>query len=158
MVGLQKQLLKQLHKMLLDVGPYAPAYKHMHETLLEQEARGEPPKVALRFSSGAPPDPRRYNEPTSRDIAIVYTGLHPPPPSNRYATVYARSDDGCGDTRPLSILNEHIDPMTYALLFPCGEKGWCPDLKISPNSGYRWTRRDRCSWQKARTLNKGAGS
>ena len=96
---------------------------------MEQQNRGVTPTVALRFRSGSTPDPRRYNGPTARDIAVVYTGMHPP--TSRDATVYCRSADGCGDTHSLSTLNEHMDPLTYPLLFPYGEKGWCPDLKVS---------------------------
>ena len=78
------------------------------------------PTVTLRFTSGSTPDPRRYNEPSARDVAIVDTGSSPP--SYRAATVYCRSDDGCGDTHRMSTLNEHVDPLTYVLLFPSGRK------------------------------------
>ena len=65
--GLQKPVLLSLHNMLLRldgtgvVNPYAHWYKHMHEKMQEQEARGILPDVALRFRSGSTPDPPRYN-------------------------------------------------------------------------------------------------
>ena len=99
----------------------------MHEQMKQQEARGLLPTVALRFRSGSTPDPRVYNEPSALDVAVVFTGSDPP--SFRAATVYSRSADGCGDTHRMSTLNEHVDPLTYVLLCPYGEKGWCPDLK-----------------------------
>ena len=96
----------------------------------QQAARGVVIDAALRFKSGSTPDPRRYNQPSARDVAVVYTNSDPP--SFRAATVYCRSDEGCGDTHQMSSLNEHVDPLTYPLLFPYGEKGWCPDLKTPP--------------------------
>ena len=83
--GLDKAILIKLHKMLLHLdstgvqNPYAIAYKHMHEKMQEQVADGIEPLVALRFRSGSTPDPRRYNEPACRDIAVVYTDSHPTP-------------------------------------------------------------------------------
>ena len=132
--GLDKKILHKLHCMLLhlddagNLNPYAIAYKHLWEKMQEQQQAGVQPKVALRFRSGSTPDPRRYSLPTCRDIAVVFTGLHAP--SKRDATVYLRSTVGCGDTHNVSSLNEHVDPLTYPLLFPYGEKGWCPELQV----------------------------
>ena len=43
----------------------------LDEQMQQQEARGIASDVALRFRSGSTPDPRRYNEPTARDVAVV---------------------------------------------------------------------------------------
>ena len=32
-------------------------------------------------------------------------------------------------------MNEHVDPLTYPLLFPYGERGWCPELKVYSAEG-----------------------
>ena len=85
--------------------------------------------VVLHFRSGDTPDPRRYNEPSGRDIAAIFTGDRPP--SRRDISVYDRSSTGTGDTHDVSYLNEHVDPMTYPLLFPVGDKGWCPGLQVA---------------------------
>ena len=29
------------------------------------------------------------------------------------------------------LVNEHTDALTYPLLFPYGEKGWCPELVVA---------------------------
>ena len=108
------------------------------------------PSVALRFTSGSTPDPRRYNEPSARDVAMVFTGSDPP--SFRAATVYCRSADGCGDTHRMSTLNEHVDPLTYVLLCPYGEKGWCPDLKAATSGSVELTSKIQVSEFYARRL------
>ena len=80
--------------------------------------------MVLRFRSGDTPDPRRYNEPSAQDVAAVFTSDKPP--SRRDISVYTRATGDFGDTHDVSYLNEHVDPLTYPLLFPDGEKGWCP--------------------------------
>ena len=45
--------------------------------------------------------------------------------------MYSRSSDGAGDTHDVRYLNGHVDPMTYPLLFPAGDKGWCPELRVA---------------------------
>ena len=46
--------------------------------------------------------------------------------------------------------------MTYVLLFPCGEKGWCPDLKISPDLGIpldqKGSKFDACEFYSQRVM------
>ena len=122
--------------MLLRISnPYVESYKHMYETMRANEQGDNAPTV-LRFRSGDTPDPRRYNEPSGRDVAAIFTGDRPP--SRREISVYDRSSTGTGDTHDVSYLNEHVDPMTYPLLFPSGERGWCPELQVA---GLRKSRR-----------------
>ena len=123
--GLRREILDKLHRMMIEhpvANPYAAGYRHMHEQLRHQEEHGETPDVVLRFRSGSTPDPRRYNEPSARDTAVVFSGSHPP--TKRDITIYPRRDAGCGDTQSVSILNEHLDPLTYPLLFPFGVPGF----------------------------------
>ena len=96
---------------------------------MQSHEQGDDAPVVLRFRSGDTPDPRRYNEPSGRDVAAVFTGDKPP--SRREISVYSRSSQATGDTHDVSYLNEHVDPMTYPLLFPAGEKGWCPELQVN---------------------------
>jgi len=125
--GLDRDVLEKLHKLLLRCrNPYVQWYQHMHEKCQQLIRSGDDSTVVLRFRSGTVPDPRRYNEPTGGDIAAVYTG--DVPPTKRDLSVYARSAEGSGETHNISYLNEHVDPLTYPLLFPTGETGWCPDL------------------------------
>ena len=100
----------------------------MYEKMRANDQSDNTP-VVLRFRSGDTPDPRRYNEPSGRDVAAIFTGDRPP--SRRDISVYDRSSTGTGDTHDVSYLNEHVDPMTYPMLFPSGERCWCPELQVA---------------------------
>ena len=53
------------------------------------------------------PDRRRYNQPTTDEVAAIYVGDFP-----------VFSNDG--KVRAIPITSPHCDPMTYPLLFPFG--------------------------------------
>ena len=127
--GLEKRLCEKIHRMLLRCeNPYVASCKHMYEKMQSHE-QGDDAQVVLRFRSGDTPDPRRYNEPSGRDVAAVFAGDKPP--SRREISVYSRSSQETGDTHGVSYLNEHVDPMTYPLLFPNGDTCWCPELQVA---------------------------
>ena len=108
--GLEKRFCEKIHRMLLRCeNPYVASYKHMYEKLQSHE-QGDAAPVVLRFRSGDTPDPRRYNEPSGRDVAAIFTGDKPP--SRREISVYGRSSQETGGTHDASYLNEHVDPMT----------------------------------------------
>ena len=76
--GLEKRCCEKLHRMLMDCqNPYVAAYRHMYEQLRTNEQYDDTQAV-LRLRSGDTPDPRRYNEPSGRDIAAVFTGDNSP--------------------------------------------------------------------------------
>ena len=95
------------------------AHRQLYEKLREQEQGGAGGPLVLRFSSGDTPDPRRYNDPTAHDVAAIFPGDRPP--SKREISVYCRAGDEYGDTHDVSYLSEHVDPLTYPLLFPAGD-------------------------------------
>ena len=74
----------------------------MYEKLTSHE-QGDDTPVVLRFRSGDTPDPRRYNEPSGRDVAAIFTGDKPP--SRRDISVYVRSSTGAAGTHDVSYLN-----------------------------------------------------
>eukprot|EP00972_Heterocapsa_arctica_P068640 10142373-Heterocapsa_arctica.AAC.1 len=61
-------------------------------------------------------DPRRYNHPTVTEVAAVFVGQDGAPPSNRDLCVWPRQEE-CFNVPEQ---NEHVDPLTYVLLFPSG--------------------------------------
>jgi len=119
--------MEKLSRLLHQVNAYAKAYKNMHE--LEQEEatraqqRGEEPKTfTMRLRHEKHHDHRRYNLPTANEVAVVFEDDDGQPPFNRDFRVHLRS---CCRTKRISILNSHLDPMVYPLLFPQCEEGWC---------------------------------
>jgi hypothetical protein len=69
---------------------------------------------------------RRYNNPQSNEVAIVFHNIDGEPPFERDLRIYLRSER---KTRPLSILDANCDPMVYPILLPHSELGWDGDMK-----------------------------
>jgi len=148
--GLDEAVLGNLHKMLIyDVrspasqrgegqwrrayNPYARNFMYMHELWQRQ---GACRSMSFRFKTGVSPDPRRYNTPRAADVAVVYEGETPP--TNRVISVYPRPQEGQSELHRPSELSDHLDPMTYPILFPDGQPGWHPQLRFqSTGRGYR---------------------
>lgn len=148
--GLDRQLLLELQRMLVqrvrvDGGalaprnPYPNAFHHLHERVCAEEARAlsvgqEPRQQMLRMSCARVPDPRRYNKPSSREVAVVFVGDRPI--SDHFVNIYPRRtltngvDSAPGDVQRLSYLAEHTDPLTYPLVHVEGTLGWSTNLQL----------------------------
>ena len=74
-------------------------------------------------------DERRYNLPTSNEVAMVFENFDGEPPFNRDIRIYPRSDQENLPTR-LNLLSCNLDPMVYPLLYPCGYPGWRPNWQL----------------------------
>ena len=148
--GLSPRLLLDLQRMLEEPvrregenqrqprNPYPQAFLHLHQRVQQEEARanarGEVPRQqVLRMTCAEVRDPRRYNKPTSREVAVVYVGQGPVP--NSFVHVYPRrtaqalEGQAGGDTQRLSYLAEHTDPLTYPLIHTEGTLGWSTNLE-----------------------------
>jgi hypothetical protein len=147
--GLDRQVLFELHRMLVKpvlgdgVGlrprnPYPADYRHLHERVCEEEARAlargqEPRQQVLKMCCAKVPDPRRYNKPSSREVAVVFVGSGPV--SDHFVNIYPRrtitNGHGgvAGDVQRLSYLAEHTDPLTYPLVYVAGTLGWSTNLE-----------------------------
>ena len=90
-------------------------------------ARNDQRQVKFQFQTGTTADPRRYNAPSVSEVAAIYDGEAPP--TNRGIMVYPQPSAGGGFTHRVNFLSDHLDPRAYPLLFPDGQRGWCPKLK-----------------------------
>jgi hypothetical protein len=81
--------------------------------------------VSMIFKRHSSDDPRRYNVPKIGEIAVVFSGEDGMPPIKRDFQVFPKSEHR---TSTLSFLSEHVDPMTYPLLFLHGQPGWRPGM------------------------------
>ena len=79
-----------------------------------------PPTVTMVFKRGQ--DQRRYNLPSSDEVAAVFVGEDGMPPDKRDITVYPKDKP----LQHISYLSSNIDPMIYPVLFPRGDLGWMP--------------------------------
>ena len=63
------------------------SWKTNKQKIQQHESAGtDLPEVVLRFRSTSTPDPRRYNAPSSREVAFIFEGDEPP--TKRDISVY----------------------------------------------------------------------
>jgi len=118
-MGCDLTIMRELTNLLLEINPYAQAFKTMGE-ILRETPQDRQQNVHMVIYSDRSKDQRRYNLPTANDVAAVF-----------------RSDDGCPEGPPQFVvypkngvpenLAAHcsgLDPMAYPLLFPYGDEGW----------------------------------
>ena len=103
--------------------PYINGFKHMLD-LSRQLLHDGVADVSLGFRAATSEDPRRYNHPAVSEVAAIFSGADGAPPANRDIRVWPRDED----VYQLPDENEHIDPLTYVLLFPDGLCGWHESL------------------------------
>lgn len=94
-----------------------------------------PPEISMVFRRDRQSDSRRYNEPTSNEIAMVFVNEDGEPPFERDIRIYPRNPSPQEKFIQLSILSANLDPMTYGLLFPYGQPGWQVKWQCNPYPG-----------------------
>ena len=122
------EVMQIVQDVVMQVSPYAAAYRNMAEIeaeqVLEAQRNGVPvPTVRMVFRAGR--DERRYNEPVHDEVAAVFVGSSGAPPSHTDIVVHPRGSD----LRRISYMNGNLDPMLYPLFFPQGQYGWSPELQ-----------------------------
>ena len=80
--------------------PYAGAYRHMRDVVLEH-GDGE---VYLGFAAASDADMRRYNHPQTLEPAVLFVGGDGAPPSNRDIVVWPH------DVPPVPRPHHFLDP------------------------------------------------
>jgi hypothetical protein len=123
---LDASVLEELTSMLEDCSPFVATFRQMRDVAQKYLAEGRE-DVTLGFAAATTGDMRRYNHPTKEEVAAVFVASDGAPPGYRDLVMWPRSE-----TEPVhrvDIENEHLDPCTYALLFPRGDLGWHPHLR-----------------------------
>lgn len=117
-------VMTSLMNMLHNVNPYAKLFQHMvHvEENLKLTSADSVPTYHLTFSVDNTFDKRRYNPSTTGEIAAVFLSDDGTPPNNISFTIHSKASGH--QVKRISALNPHTDPMSYPLLFPCGEPSW----------------------------------
>ena len=72
----------------------------------------------LGFAAANDIDMRRYALPQQSELAVVWETADGSFPGNRDLVVWPR--DAAAPVHRIADHNEHVDPLTYALLFPTG--------------------------------------
>ena len=81
----------------------------------------------LGFAAALDSDLRRYNNPQGDQLAVVFPSDDGAPQGSRDLVVWPRT--AAAPIFRISDRNEHVDPLTYALLFPFGTPGWHDHLQ-----------------------------
>lgn len=122
--NLSSTTMSSLQTMLLDHHRYSREFKHSYE-ILKDYPEASDANIRLRVMPGQ--DERRYNLPSSNEVAAILPGdgtaperrdiiLRPRLLANQHRL--ARIDDG----------HPAYSPLHYVLLFPHGDHGWHRDL------------------------------
>lgn len=118
----------------------AKAYKMLYEVEMEaeNEARQKgiaPYSISMAIKYDRSMDKNRYNVPRANEVAVIFQNIDGEPPFERDLLIHLRPDlnNSKTITNRISILHPSLEPMTYPLLFPFGESGWHPEIRICVN-------------------------
>lgn len=133
------EILSALDGFLRENNVYAKSFKMLHEIEKEERKRAQARKspemeVSLVFRRDRGKDRRRYNLPTTDEVAMIYSSETGEPPFERDIQVYPFSNE---NLIKINILSPNLDPMTYPLHFPFGEAGWQPNWTAEGYTGKR---------------------
>ncbi|KZS10733.1 Uncharacterized protein APZ42_024749 [Daphnia magna] len=125
-----RNLMAELDAMLREKNPYAAIFKMMRQVLEEEYRRAEAENlphqiVGMIISSDRRNlDQRRYNSPTTNEIAVLFPSANGEPPAKRDIQVHLFIPVRGRTFIKISTRQPMCDPMTYPFLFPNGDDGW----------------------------------
>jgi hypothetical protein len=115
---LNETILGSLQELLKD-NPFAAVLQNNRE-IIERD-----PNLCIVIKADSTLDLRRYNEPTSDEVAVLLPGHGIDQTTSR--DVVLRSNDGA--LLRIDHTNKACDALHYVLLYPNGENGWNLSLK-----------------------------
>ncbi|CAI5440372.1 unnamed protein product [Caenorhabditis angaria] len=133
-----ENMFKKLIEILEKINPFVHSFKTMREVEKEEQLaaarEGRPEKeVKMTFRVRGEDDHRRYQLPTSTEVAVVFVGDEDNIPGERRITVQQRG----GQLVSFRDTDKETDPMVYPLIFPDGKYGWYPGIKYTESRGKR---------------------
>ncbi|XP_058217651.1 uncharacterized protein LOC131328777 isoform X1 [Rhododendron vialii] len=121
---LRRDVLETIQGSLLEVNAFVGKFRQAYAVLNQLAETGQNLSAHLHYSSFT--DRRRYNLPTTDEIAVVVPGDGTKASGMRDIILHLRGDNG------LMRINECHPaylPLHYVLLFLYGEFGWEPEMK-----------------------------
>ncbi|KAF6160466.1 hypothetical protein GIB67_019235 [Kingdonia uniflora] len=111
----------------MEYNPFIRIYRQAYEVLNDAySSDNQDVNVHTHLHYSSRTDRRRYNLPSTNEIAIILPGDGQEAPSTRDIVVYLR---GGHEIMRISECHPVYLPMHYVLLFPHGEMGWEPEMK-----------------------------
>ncbi|KAJ7648420.1 hypothetical protein B0H17DRAFT_959067, partial [Mycena rosella] len=121
--NLWRVTMEILQRVIGDNHQYAPLFRHSHEVLVGLGDDADDVSVHLCIAPGV--HARRGNLPSADGVAVIL----PNQQSSEPRDIILRHRNG--PFLRLSDLHPAYTPLYYVLLFPYGENGWHPDLRIN---------------------------
>ncbi|TFK37141.1 hypothetical protein BDQ12DRAFT_576930, partial [Crucibulum laeve] len=115
--NLNQDVMRELQNMLYNHHYGVQQYKAAYE-LTRNIPANENCKIALHFNADT--DQRRYNLPTTDELAVILPGLGDQPEDSRDIVLHLRG----GGLTQISEIHPQYWPLHYVLLFPQGQPGW----------------------------------
>ncbi|XP_028077475.1 uncharacterized protein LOC114279434 [Camellia sinensis] len=122
---LQRDVLKTIQDSLFQVNAFVDKFCQAHVILNQLAFTGQNLPAHLHYSSAT--DRRRYNLPTADEIAIVIPGDGTEVTGMRDVVLHLQ---GNNELMQINECHPVYLPLHYVLLFPYGELGWEPELKL----------------------------
>lgn len=125
--SLNSDTLRSLQEMVQTYNPYVLIYRHAFE-ILERYDPNEDVSIRLRVAPSYRHHRAQYNLPTADEVAVILPGVDGD--DTRYTQRDIILQRHKGELQIISDLHPAYVPLYYVLLFPNGESGWHPDLKL----------------------------
>ncbi|PIA37121.1 hypothetical protein AQUCO_03100103v1, partial [Aquilegia coerulea] len=121
---LNPAILEIIQETLLESNELCKIYKGAYDVLKSANSNGGE-SIPIRLAYTPTTDPRRYNLPTSEDIAVIIPGDETEPTSKRDIIPHLKNNnlERISECHPLYL------PSHYILLFLTGDLGWSTDMK-----------------------------
>jgi hypothetical protein len=124
MPSLDPTTLDRLLTMMYNINPYVEMFKMASDMMATE---GAPMDLKLRLIASRTKDARRYNVPTTDEVATLMVG-DDSEAVNRRDVVLAQQ---AGPFQRISELHVEYMALHYLLLFPCSEDGCHPNIPLN---------------------------
>ena len=112
---LQEVTLRELQQLMHRINPFASDLKNAAQTFRQEN---QPRDLQIIIQAEGTPDPRRYNRPTTNELAILIIDRVDNEETPSVRDVVLRSH--CDELQTISEMNQYYDPLHYVLIFPHG--------------------------------------
>ncbi len=131
--GTQGDIMINILDCLTAVNPYIPLYQQAHDMLRRQNAA----KVYLQLAPPQGVDPHHYNLPSENEIAAILPGDNEHANAGRdlIVTLHLQNQQDAPRFQHIFETNFNYTPLMYVLLFPYGEPGWGPGIRLRNTGG-----------------------
>jgi Helitron helicase-like domain at N-terminus len=114
-----------IQNVLREHNVFLPLYRQAYEVLTSARENGAiETDLSVRLHCSDKKDQRRYNLPTSNEVAVILPGNESESQATRDVVIYLRG----GPLQRIHEAHPAYLPLHYVLLFPRGELGWSPTL------------------------------